>query len=257
MTSLKVFVHGNPETAAIWRPLVDELSRRSVAPDDIVLLSPPGFGAPLPPDFEPTSDGYLDWLIGALDELRSEHGRSIDLVGHDWGAGHVYRLAGERPDLVRSWAADIGGLLHPDYVWHEAAKAWQTPEVGEQVIDLMVSMSRADRVATYTGLGLPESIASELADAMDADMGVAILALYRSAPESAIREFADTLRRADRSPGLIITATDDAYVSADLAHPVASELGCSELVLDGAGHWWMVSDPEPAAVALLDFWNHL
>jgi pimeloyl-ACP methyl ester carboxylesterase len=38
-----VLVHGNPETDAIWGPLVDALGR-----DDVVLLSPPGFGAPLP-----------------------------------------------------------------------------------------------------------------------------------------------------------------------------------------------------------------
>ena len=34
----KVFVHGNPETSAIWGPLVDALSERGI--DDVVLLSP-------------------------------------------------------------------------------------------------------------------------------------------------------------------------------------------------------------------------
>ncbi|MDT5218539.1 MAG: hypothetical protein QOF15_644, partial [Mycobacterium sp.] len=34
-----VLVHGNPETAAIWGPLVDALGRK-----DVVRLSPPGFG---------------------------------------------------------------------------------------------------------------------------------------------------------------------------------------------------------------------
>jgi pimeloyl-ACP methyl ester carboxylesterase len=38
-----VLVHGNPETEALWAPLVDQLGR-----DDLVRLSPPGFGAPLP-----------------------------------------------------------------------------------------------------------------------------------------------------------------------------------------------------------------
>lgn len=38
-----VFVHGNPETDAVWTPLLAELGR-----DDVVRLSPPGFGAPLP-----------------------------------------------------------------------------------------------------------------------------------------------------------------------------------------------------------------
>src|SRR3569833_2656196 len=38
-----VLVHGNPETAAIWGPLIGELDRA-----DAVVLSPPGFGVPAP-----------------------------------------------------------------------------------------------------------------------------------------------------------------------------------------------------------------
>ena len=44
-----VFVHGVPETAAIWDPLIAALGR-----DDVVALSPPGFGAPVPEGFEAT-----------------------------------------------------------------------------------------------------------------------------------------------------------------------------------------------------------
>ena len=36
-----VFVHGVPETAAIWSELIAALSRT-----DVITLSPPGFGAP-------------------------------------------------------------------------------------------------------------------------------------------------------------------------------------------------------------------
>ena len=43
VTPMIVFVHGNPETAAIWDPLIAALGR-----DDVVALSPPGFGAPTP-----------------------------------------------------------------------------------------------------------------------------------------------------------------------------------------------------------------
>ena len=56
-----VLIHGNPETDAIWDPLRIELAR-----DDVVALSPPGFGAPLPESFDVTSDGYLHWLAQEL-----------------------------------------------------------------------------------------------------------------------------------------------------------------------------------------------
>ncbi|MGI9589822.1 MAG: alpha/beta hydrolase, partial [Myxococcota bacterium] len=42
----RAFVHGNPETSALWRGLFDALRARGI--DDLVALSPPGFGAPLP-----------------------------------------------------------------------------------------------------------------------------------------------------------------------------------------------------------------
>src|SRR2546422_8592058 len=52
-----VLVHGNPETDAIWGPLVEALART-----DVVRLSPPGFGAPLPDSFPTTYLAYRDWL---------------------------------------------------------------------------------------------------------------------------------------------------------------------------------------------------
>jgi pimeloyl-ACP methyl ester carboxylesterase len=126
-----VLVHGNPETAAIWGPLVGAL--RSMGHDEIVALSPPGFGAPLPDGFDPTMDSYADWLVGELESIRAT-GAEIDLLGHDWGAGHVYGTLARRPELVRTWTGDIAGILHSDYVWHDMAQAWQTPEIGEQVV---------------------------------------------------------------------------------------------------------------------------
>ena len=63
----RVFIHGNPETDVIWRALFDELKQRGV--DDLLALSPPGFGAPVPTEFVPTQLGYRDWLIGELEDL--------------------------------------------------------------------------------------------------------------------------------------------------------------------------------------------
>lgn len=255
-TNTCVLIHGNPETAAVWELLDDSLTARGT---EVVRLSPPGFGAPLPTGFMPDASGYADWLVEQLTDLRAARpdGRAIDIVGHDWGAGHVYRLVATQPEIVRSWAADIGGLLHPDFVWHDAATAWQTSGVGEEIIDAMVSMTIAERAELYLGLGLTRDIADDMAAAMDADMGRAILELYRSSPEPVLRSLADDLASADHGPGLIITASNDAYVAADLAGPVAERLGVEELVLAGQGHWWMVSDPDTAADGLVAFWSSL
>ncbi|MDT7588617.1 MAG: hypothetical protein QOE32_6167, partial [Pseudonocardiales bacterium] len=106
-----VLVHGNPESDAVWGPLVAALGE--LGRDDVVCLSPPGFGAPLPEGFGATVTEYRDWLIAELEKFDAP----VDLVGHDWGGGHVVNVAMARPDLLRSWATDVIGLFDPEYVW--------------------------------------------------------------------------------------------------------------------------------------------
>ena len=146
-------VHGNPETAAIWGRLIAELDR-----NDVVTLSPPGFGAPVPDGWGATRIEYARWLIRELEAI----GEPVDLVGHDWGGGHVIAVAMERPDLLRSWCIDVAGILHPDYVWHEMAQVWQTPGAGEEAVEAMTGASVADKTANFEGLGM--HLASLLAD---------------------------------------------------------------------------------------------
>jgi pimeloyl-ACP methyl ester carboxylesterase len=244
----KVFVHGNPETTFVWSELVAELRRRGV--DDIVLLSPPGFGATLPEGFGGTRRDYRDWLIGELELLDGP----VDLVGHDWGAGHVFAVAAARPDLLRSWAADCAGLLHPDYVWHSAAQVWQTPGEGEQLVAAMVALE-ADQIEA--SFGVPAALAGDIADHLDADMGRAILSLYRSAVQPAMRELGDQLAAADRRPSLLINPTADPYVPPDRVPAVAERIGAEILTLEGLAHWWTFENPALAADGLVAFWSAL
>ena len=247
-----VLVHGNPETAAIWGPLTAALHEREGP--SVVALSPPGFGAPVPDGFDPTMDNYAEWLVAEIEAIRAS-GSEIDLLGHDWGAGHVYGALARRPDLVRTWVGDIAGVLHTDYVWHDMAQAWQTPEVGEQVIDALTGGSIDDRTAVFTGLGLPADIAAELGAAADATMGRCILRLYRTGAQPMVGELGDRLAAMELPPGLIVDAVDDPYIPTDLSNEVAARLGTEVLRLDGRGHWWMVDDVDPVADALVSFWS--
>ena len=121
-----VFVHGVPETPAVWRGLLATLDR-----PDTVALSLPGFDSARPAGFGATMEEYADWLAAQLEHL----GGPVDLVGHDWGGGFVVRVVSTRPDLVRSWVTDAAGLGDVEFEWHDFAKIWQTPGEGEKFFE--------------------------------------------------------------------------------------------------------------------------
>jgi pimeloyl-ACP methyl ester carboxylesterase len=247
-----VFVHGNPETDAIWGRLVDALGRT-----DVVLLSPPGFGAPLPDDFPATFLAYRDWLEGELERLQVPDG-PIDLVGHDWGGGHVINAVMHRPELVRSWASDILGCFDAEYVWHDLAQVWQTPGAGEEAVDAFMGGTVEDRAAQWVEFGMPTDVAASVATAQGPEMGRAILALYRSAAQPATAEAGRDLEKAAARPGLAILATEDSYVGSEAIRRRAAERAGARIeVLDGLGHWWMLEDPAHGAAVLNGFWDSL
>ena len=244
-----IFVHGVPETAAIWEPLFEHIDRT-----DVVALSPPGFGAPVDAGFAATSDAYLGWLVDAVAALEGP----VDLVGHDWGGGHVLRLAMSRPDLIRSWATDIAGCADPDYVWHDLAQVWQTPGSGEQAIAAMSGAPVDQRSARFESLGMTSAVARRVASATDAEMGRCILSLYRSAAQPAMAEWGKDLAKSKARPGLVIIPTDDHLTGGEeLARRSAERAGAEVAVLDGLGHWWMCQDPALGAAALNDFFGSL
>ncbi|MGV9799680.1 alpha/beta fold hydrolase [Mycobacterium sp. NPDC003449] len=244
-----VLVHGNPETEAIWTPLVDALGR-----DDVVRLPPPGFGAPLPDDFPATFIAYRDWL----EEQLAGFDEPVDIVGHDWGGGHVLNVVMHRPELVRSWVSDVVGLFDPDYVWHDLAQVWQTPGEGEQNIATMLDGTAQERAERMTGFGIPLDTATLMAPHQGPEMGRAILALYRSARQPAMAEAGRALETAATRPGLAILAADDPFIGTnDTRRRAAERAGARTEVLDGLGHWWMLQDPVRGARALTDFWATL
>jgi pimeloyl-ACP methyl ester carboxylesterase len=244
-----VLVHGNPETDALWGPLVEVLGR-----DDVVRLSPPGFGAPLPSDFSATFLAYRDWLVDELERIDEP----VDLVGHDWGGCHVVNAVMDRPELVRSWASDVIGLFDRDYVWHDMAQGFQTPEAGEQLVAMMQEGSVQDRAQQLVGFGIPAEVASSFAAAHGPEMGQAILALYSSARQPALAKAGGALENAAARPGLSLVANEDPFVGTDeMRRRAAHRAGARTEVLDGLGHWWMVQDPTRSAAALTRFWTSL
>jgi pimeloyl-ACP methyl ester carboxylesterase len=238
-----VFVHGVPETPQIWDPLRAKLGR-----SDVLTPRLPGFGSDRPAGFGATKDEYVAWLIGELETV----GEPVDLVGHDWGGGFVVRVVSIRPDLVRSWVSDAAAIGHADFGWHDFAKIWQTPGEGEAFWDGQLALPADERGALLAAGGVPSEHATDLAGHVDSTMTACILDLYRSATEVG-QEWAPDFR-AVGPPGLVLIASDDPFLSQDLARSAAETAGATTAELAGLGHWWMLQDPDRAATTLESFW---
>jgi pimeloyl-ACP methyl ester carboxylesterase len=241
-----VFVHGVPETTALWDDLRAALGRR-----DSVALALPGFGCPRPAGFAATKEAYVDWLIAEIAAL----GEPVHLVGHDWGGGLALRAACLRPDLLRSWVSDAAGLADLQFEWHEFAKIWQTPDAGEQFFRDQLALPLEQRAVTFEGFGVPPVRAREMAAWIDETMAACILALYRSAVDIG-KEWAPAIHDITK-PGLVVIPENDPFLVADCARRTAQRSGARVANLDGLGHWWALQAPERGAEMLSRFWDSL
>lgn len=237
-----VFVHGVPDTQRVWDALIFRLGRK-----DVVRLPLPGFGCPLPAGFSATKEAYVDWLLGQLAALE----QPIDIVGHDWGALLVVRAVSLRPDVVRSWAAG-GAPLDREYVWHQAARAWQTPGMGEKV---MADLTAETLGVVLVAAGVPKADAATAAGNVDATMKQCILSLYRSAVNVGA-EWEDDLRHVS-APGLVLWGEKDPYASVDFGARLAQRTGARFVSFPGCSHWWQLERPAEVAAELERLWAAL
>lgn len=235
-----VLVHGVPDTHRVWNALIGRLRR-----PDVITLSLPGFGCAVPPGFDCTKEAYCDWLLG---ELRRVEG-PIDLVGHDWGALLVVRAVSLEPSLVRTWAAG-GAPLDADYEWHRVAKLWQTPGVGEQVMDGLTPETLG---AALVAAGVPPADASIAAEHVDATMKRSILALYRSAVRAGSEWEGDL--RGIQAPGLVLWGQNDPYAAPVFGSRLAGRTRARFVEFAGCSHWWQLERPSEVAKELEAFWE--
>jgi len=231
-----VFVHGVPDTAGMWDPLLSELSR-----DDVITLRLPGFGAPLPEGFAATKEAYVDWIVAQVDGIEEP----VDLVGHDWGSLLSQRVALTRPDLLRTFTLSNGAVTDR-FRWHDLAVQWQTPEVGEQIMESFSGETIAPGLAD---VGHPD--ADGAAAAIDETMKRCILALYRSATDLP-GDWAPT--GPVELPGLVLWGEHDPVGPPASGLRFAEISGARVALLDGS-HWAIVERPAEAAAALEGHWS--
>jgi pimeloyl-ACP methyl ester carboxylesterase len=235
-----VFVHGVPDTHRVWNPLLASLTRK-----DVMAISLPGFGCPLPEGFTPVKEQYVDWLMAQLEAIS----QPIDLVAHDWGALLAIRTLSLHPELARTWAAGAAPV-DSTYQWHDIAALWQTPEVGERVMEAMTP--EALRQALITA-AVPEPDANETAAHVDATMKTCILSLYRSAIHVG-QEWEQDLTNMPAG-GLVLWGENDPYAATEFGARFAHRTRAAFRSFRHCGHWWQLERPREVAAHLEGLWT--
>jgi pimeloyl-ACP methyl ester carboxylesterase len=239
-----VLVHGVPDTGRMWEPLRAELAR-----PDVEVLTLPGFGEPAPAGWTATKEAYAAWLEDRIAAL----GEPVDLVAHDWGSILAQRVASQRPDLIRTLACG-SGPCDAEYTWHAMAQAWQTPEVGEQIVDGMVALPTADLAEGLAAGGAPADLAAVQAEHVDAEMARCILALYRSAVTVGA-EWQPAVDAMPHRPAVVFHGGDDPYVDVAVMARLGARLDAPVIVYEGCSHWWAWERAADVAATLTDLWS--
>ncbi|MEM9055444.1 MAG: alpha/beta hydrolase [Pseudomonadota bacterium] len=244
MSRPKVFLHGVPDTPAIWTPVIDKLGLPS---ETVHTPAMPGFGVDIPNEFDCTKEAYVDWFLDYVSALHDEHG-PVDVIGHDWGALITVRAVSLRPDLFATWTIS-NAAPHVDYRWHRMAKLWQTPLVGELIQMLTRPKALAKALAEQ---GLPMDLVKHEAAAFDGRMKRAILKLYRSA-RNASREWVSGVDQMhDR--GLVFWGEQDPYVPHWVGTAFAERTDARMVSLPDAAHWSIIEKTDQLASELKTLW---
>jgi pimeloyl-ACP methyl ester carboxylesterase len=238
-----IFIHGVPDTAAVWARL-----RGRLPAGEAVALSLPGFGCSCPEAFRPTKESYLDWLVAALEAVPGPR----DVIAHDWGSILMLRALSVRPDLFRSWVGG-GAPLTADYAWHPTARLWQTEGAGEKAMERLTPELLRDMLMKA---GLADGDARETASRVDATMKSCILGLYRSGRD-VFREWGPGLTANLGVPGLVLWGEGDIYAAPRYAQSLGVAAGAEVVSLAGCGHWWQLERADDAAHVLVGFWRRI
>jgi pimeloyl-ACP methyl ester carboxylesterase len=242
-----LYVHGVPDSGRGWDPFLERTG--GVAPDL------PGFGeSGKPANFDYSITGYGDFLEAFVDHLGLDR---FALVMHDWGVVGL-ELAQRRPAAVERLVLIDAVPFLPGYRWHQTARIWRTPLVGE------LFMGTSTRWASKRWLRLQRALRpDDVGPFVDAtwkhfDHGTqrAILKLYRSAPPPVLERAGERLGDIG-APALVLWGEEDRFLPERFARDYAAALGGEARVeiVKGAIHWIWRERPE-AVETVAEFLRH-
>jgi pimeloyl-ACP methyl ester carboxylesterase len=256
-TTPVLLLHGVPETAATWRPLMEELAK------DRVVVAPDLKGLGQSEAKEPYDIPTLAAELAAL--LLHELDAPVDVVGHDWGGSLALALAGERPELVRRLVVVSAPYryLDPKRAWYMGVAA--LPLVPDVAFRLAAEQIVRQVYATcWKAEGEPALLEEYVAAYLPPARWGAMLAYYRAAvrPRAArairslVGDAAPTgLPRVKVERSLVVWGSDDPPMPPHVGEAVVRDLGenATMLTVPGVGHWPHEEAPDVVLPAIAEF----
>jgi len=243
-----VFVHGNPGSRTDWTALVSAVGALGRA----VALDMPGFGQADKPRRLPYEvPSYARFLQGAMEQLGIERAH---LVLHDFGGPFGLMWGLEHPDAWASVVLINVGVL-PGYRWHQMARRWRTPVLGELMNAWIPRWAWRRAMQRQNPKGLPLEFVDKMHNDFDRSTRRAVLALYRATddPAKLASELGPQIAEL-RKPALVVWGDEDPYASVQYAERQREFFDVEKLVIvPGSGHWPFIDDPEPVEQAVVSF----
>jgi Predicted hydrolases or acyltransferases (alpha/beta hydrolase superfamily) len=242
-----VFLHGNPGSRLDWEDLVGQVGEFGRA----LAFDMPGFGqSDKRRNFGGRVEDYASYIDGALDGLGV---RRAHLVVHDFGGAFGFCWAAANPDALGSVVMFNTGTWTTGR-WHQAARLWRRPVVGELVMALTNRRTWRKRMSAGPD-PLPIAFIDRMYDDFDRGTRRAVLRLYRATPlpYPPASGWVATLAKLDR-PALIAWGANDPFLGRRRVEDLKQPFPSAEVVmLDGSGHFPFADDPERSAQAIVPF----
>lgn len=240
-----LFVHGSPGCGAEFERLIGETGEfaRAIAPDM------PGFGQadkPHPRDFIYDVPNMGIHLARVAEQMGIER---VHWVGHDFGGAWSLIAAVFDPLKVASISMINSGMMRGTR-WHYLARIYRTSLLGEAF------MAIANKQGMQRTLSeLPQADMDLMWDNFDRRTRRAILALYRATDiETQTAQLPQLRLLSQQWQSIVIFGAKDPFLPARLAERNKEALVNAKVhLIDGAGHWPHLEDPQAVGDLLLPF----
>jgi pimeloyl-ACP methyl ester carboxylesterase len=238
-----LFLHGVPDSAELWRPLLKEVS----SDYRCYVTDLPGFyRSEIPQDYRFELKAYGQYVNQLVETL--EIPTPFTLVAHDWGGIFALSFACQFPEKVKRVVGGSFPFSHL-YKWHPWARVWQTPILGE--LSMLLANKHVFRWEMKRGGALltTEQIDHTYSHKLSQwKTRSTILKLYRSADPRKFLVFQNDLERLSARCNIeAVWGQKDKYVPSYMADMMHAH---TKNILPEAGHWVPLEAPEELAAVL-------